>query len=1111
MSQGLERRAQPVDNLRGAEAVNPVTRSVPSVGTVSTPRTPDTSYGAQIAEQVSQFASGRLAEIQAKRQERSTMDGQIAAMQGASFESVETGGDKWALEGYRAVTAQTMSASLLRAQEADIAAGAYEQDPDTFRATLVDRIDGMVSGIDDERTRVMARDQLMAQMPTLIDTHTRQNTGFREQQNFDALSNSVDTLSRDASSTGALISFANGTSDATAGLSQERRRTAVVQGVINSFQNNNPAAYAHLEQADFFNTSNLTAAQLQTIESAKNAYHSRMEQSFSADWKVEWEELNDRITRGDVDPIVAAEEAAAINSRYGRRTSAAQAGGMYDAARNGVEFAEGTRGINARAAAVAGDYDLQARIMQGAVIHQESRGNPNAVSPVGATGIMQIMPATAANPGFGVRNIFQVARDMGVPVMGETAAVAQTLMRNEEVNKAMGTEYLSTMLERYNGSMPHALAAYNWGAGNADNWDGDMSKLPAETRGYITNIMGSLDDGRPNPEADRAAAELTYERARKRARLAQLEAMGPAMAQNDELFTRNEIPVSSWRATRQGLYDQYGRELDSERINQEQQMLRSVAGKRIAELQREEANVLAVQQGVQLEAALASADVRRQDMLTAYEAGTATRVDETGATVPMSLDEINQEYMGSILSAYTESGAELDAGAISKQAGEIVRESSDVVVRALRAQEERALISNAETAGTGGTLAAPLQQRMLDSFDERLGRQVANLRAENPDVPETIVSAMERQQRVQFIAEQGIVDEEVQQIINNAATGQGWINPDGRPNPRTVAALQTYTSIMAVNPSLAHQYVPDAAARGRMMAASFMVQSQFPSRSGFTDVDLANIEDPVTNAFYDAVQQVGLSMQSPPSAEETADRVARATAEIDSGNIRNTWFGGLQTDGPTESLTPQRFLPFAMLEGGLLSKYDQADVHASRNIDKEVVDQQYTDAVVDFLEEVVPHMPATSQQAAQTMAMNYVADRGAIMGSSFIMPKAGEPSIMAQMFPDQSVKHPVAVNTAIVNWMNDEAIYAAKDENGVLLNPRLNAIAESRFWERPLASTARAIWPFTSTGNTAGSLLGRTTDFTVSRLNGNYVMFVPGHGSIPLPIEAIGRHYTENR
>lgn len=1058
MTQGMERRAAPQDNLRGMEAVNPVTRSVPGVGAPAAPSVPVNTYGQQIASQVSRFAGERLAEIQQKRQERSMMDGQIAAMQGASFESVEMEGDKWALEGYRVVTAQSLSSSLLRAQEQEITSGAYEQDPDAYRATLVNRIDAMTADIPDERTRMLARDNLMQQMPTLVDGHMRQNLAFREQQNFDTLAQSVDVLSRDNSNTGALIAFATGESEATAGLSQERRRAAVVQGVVNAFTNNNPAAYAHLDAADFFNTDNLTASQLQTVRSAQNAYETRLRQQWNGELATEMTALNDRVTAGDIDPLIAAEEQAAIMARHGMRMRATEGNQIYDRARAGVEFAEGTRGLNIQAAGAAGDFDLQARLMADAVIHQESRGNPNAVSPVGATGIMQLMPATAANPGFGVRNIFQVARDMGVPVMGETADVAQMLMRNPEVNEAMGTEYLSTMLERYNGDVERALVAYNWGPGNADNWNGDRASLPEETQGYLRNITGSWDDNRPDPQGERVAAERNLQAVRERARLASLEAMGPMMAENDELFMRGERTLTDWRETRQQAYETWGMELDAQRVNQEQQMMRSVAGERIAELQAVED----VQQAVQLETSIAAADVQLQERRAAFEAGTGT----------MTLDEINQEYMGAMIGAYQDSGAEMDAGRISQGAADLVTESAGLVARALQAQEEAAIISNAETAGTVGTLPPTLRDRAVEGFRDFLGRQVENFRAENPDAAPAEIGAMQRAAEVEYLATNGIVDDALQQQINLAASGR-WIAADGEARPTTVVGLHSFVSLLAANPDLAYQYVPDTEARGRMMAASHMVMSMFPDREVFTDVDLANRQDPVANAFYDAVQQVGLTVNSQPSTEETAERVARAVRLMDRGNITNTFGGGFMTDDPASSLVPD-----TLLQAGMSARFDMADVNAARSIRESAINDQFGMHVTNFLEEIVPHMPGTSQQGAVTMALDYVRERGAFMGSSYVMPAHNEPGLRSQMFPGQTVSNTAAVNTAIVGWLSDPTV----QEN----HPILRDFQEQNFFRN-------------------------ASEYTVSRLNGQYVANIIGVGSIVLPLREIGDRYVAQR
>jgi len=112
------------------------------------------------------------------------------------------------------------------------------------------------------------------------------------------------------------------------------------------------------------------------------------------------------------------------------------------------------------------------------VIIQESGGNPKAVSPVGAEGLMQIMPNTAKKPGFGVKPL----KDAFDP----------------QENVRFGTDYLYALKNRY-GNTRDALIAYNWGVGNTDKWlkrGADIDKLPKETRNYFSSVMGRLDSGR---------------------------------------------------------------------------------------------------------------------------------------------------------------------------------------------------------------------------------------------------------------------------------------------------------------------------------------------------------------------------------------------------------------------------------------------------------------------------------------------------------------------------------------------------------------------------------------------------------------------------------------
>jgi hypothetical protein len=117
---------------------------------------------------------------------------------------------------------------------------------------------------------------------------------------------------------------------------------------------------------------------------------------------------------------------------------------------------------------------------------------------------MQVMPATAMNPGFGLPNVFDFAQQMGTQVGKRSEAEAKRLLADPAVGAAYGQRYMDAMLERYNGNLEYALAAYNAGPRRIDNWlaaGADFNKLPKETREYIPKVLAALAPAGAAPAA----------------------------------------------------------------------------------------------------------------------------------------------------------------------------------------------------------------------------------------------------------------------------------------------------------------------------------------------------------------------------------------------------------------------------------------------------------------------------------------------------------------------------------------------------------------------------------------------------------------------------------
>ena len=117
-----------------------------------------------------------------------------------------------------------------------------------------------------------------------------------------------------------------------------------------------------------------------------------------------------------------------------------------------------------------------------AVAQNESSFNQSAVSPAGAIGVMQLMPATAAGLGVDPNDVSQ--------------------------NIAGGVAYLKQLLTQFGGNVSAALAAYNWGPGNVAS--GAMP--PASTQSYVSKVLtaqNNYSDVAGTPAGSAASPDLS--------------------------------------------------------------------------------------------------------------------------------------------------------------------------------------------------------------------------------------------------------------------------------------------------------------------------------------------------------------------------------------------------------------------------------------------------------------------------------------------------------------------------------------------------------------------------------------------------------------------------
>jgi len=356
MKTGQNERARVSDSLAGANQVVPAAR--PSAGlSVSAAPVPDVaqSFTSRLGSSLNAWASEALQTAANKEHEKSILDGQMAYQQGKAIDDVEMEGNKWALQGYRVMQAQTISSSMLAAQQELIRQKGYQDDPDTFRAQYVNQLEQQINGLD-ERTGRMVRETMSKQMPVLVQEHTKAHLAYQEGEAFKALSYSIDTVSKDATATEQLIAAASGgAGSVSSGLSDDRRNKAVAEGVIRAFENGNAQAYSKLKQAGVLD--NLSNTDKQAIDNARNRYQSDLRSEYNEKFIAERDSLVREIATGALTGKQSMEAFAKLYAEHGMDIDATEANAAYVAAEDAITYELEGDGYLLKQAKAMGDTD----------------------------------------------------------------------------------------------------------------------------------------------------------------------------------------------------------------------------------------------------------------------------------------------------------------------------------------------------------------------------------------------------------------------------------------------------------------------------------------------------------------------------------------------------------------------------------------------------------------------------------------------------------------------------------------------------------------------------------------------------------------------------------
>lgn len=558
---GSARREPIKDTLAGWSQINPARLAGPGLRTPTMPA-PKPTITSKISAALGEWSSETLKEVSASQNRASMIDGAIANTQGQAYEDLVTSGaDKWALDGHRVLTAQSVNSQLQASQIQLIEDSAFALSQDQYREQLTAQMTSLTEG-QDEFTSNLIMQGVAEMLPELVGRQTLAHANFQEQQTFDAVVQSLGAQSSDDVGRQSLLNMAFGDGTA-AGLSTARKDQAITEGIVLSFVNGNPLPYWLMKSNGVLD--DFTTDQLNRINDAETQHQNRLRNDYNAERLAQHMALNERVKKGD-DPRLNPERVMqmhiAIDAEHFITSTHNEAKTFWSAAEDPANTAKMTRFMVAKNAALNGDHQAFGAATLGLILGVESApGDPDdiegplilhgASKGTKAQGLLQVTQLTLDNPGFGIR-----------PSDGTV-----------EDNYRVGTEYWTALImgtDSPSGQLKYppfdveaAAIAYNAGFTNANHWeqhDRDYSVLPdqAQTEAYAKKVVKAFADMQAplvGSKYNVALADLT---ATRKVVKAENYAQATMLAAGEnQKWLKGTIDQATWKENLDAIYSAY--------------------------------------------------------------------------------------------------------------------------------------------------------------------------------------------------------------------------------------------------------------------------------------------------------------------------------------------------------------------------------------------------------------------------------------------------------------------------------------------------------------------------------------------------------------------------